>query len=618
MTTDDNTELYPLLDYIKRSRGFDFGGYKVSTLGRRINKRMHLLNIDSHNDYIDYLEVHPEELNQLINIILINVTGFFRDEAPWEYLKVEILPRILTAKRPDETIRVWSTGCSSGEEPYSISMLLAGALGEEQYRERVKIYATDVDEDALNKARAASYTEKEMEGVPEDLRNKYFIQLNGSYLFNKELRRNVIFGRNDLIQDAPISRVDLLICRNTLMYFNAEAQAKILAHFHFALNDDGYLFLGKAEMLLTHTYTFSPINLKLRFFNKIPRVNPRERMQPMTYSGNEENGNHLFSLVRTRDLVFDTSPIAQLVIDFNNILIMANEQARLLFHLTSKEIGQPFHDLELSYRPAELRSIIQRAYAERSPIIVKDIIWPINGLETRFFDIRLQPLYDEGNRLFGVCVGFYDITQDKQLQAQLEHTNHELETALEELQSTNEELETTNEELHSTIEELETTNEELQSTNEELETMNEELQSTNEELQTINDELRQRTEELNNVNAFMESILTSVRAGMVVLNADLGVTIWNRKAEDLWGLREEDVQGRNFLTLDIGLPVEQLKRQFMKIMEAGTDYSETMLQARDRRGKEITCKVSCSPLFARDKKVNGIIALMEVINEDGN
>ena len=382
-STNENDDLYTFLDYLKRIRGFDFTGYKVSTLARRIKKRMHMLEIIEYSDYLDYLEVHPEEFNLLFTTILINVTGFFRDEAAWKCLKEEIIPRILASKRSDEVIRVWSTGCASGEEPYSISMLLAEAMGEEGYRERVKIYATDVDEDALNKARAAIYTEKEVEAVPEELLKKYFTRQNSFYIFNKDLRRNLIFGRNDLIQDAPISRIDLLVCRNTLMYFNSETQAKILARFYFALNDNGYLFLGKAEMLLTQTHTFSPLNLKLRVFNKVARVNLRDRMLVMAQSGDGDNVSHMFSLVRIRELVFDTSPTAQLVIDINNNLIMANEQGRQLFRLTSKEIGQPFQNLEVSYRPAELRSIIQRAYTERSPITVKEVLWPLSGKEMR-------------------------------------------------------------------------------------------------------------------------------------------------------------------------------------------------------------------------------------------
>jgi two-component system CheB/CheR fusion protein len=179
--------------------------------------------------------VHPEEFGQLFNVILINVTTFFRDDQIWNYLQTELIPAI--ARQNGDPLRVWTAGCASGEETYSVAMLLADALGREQFRDRVKIYATDVDDQALNSARAASYAENQVESVPEEMRARYFMQEGDRYVFDKDLRRSVIFGRHDLVQDAPISRINLLVCRNTLMYFNTEAQTRILARFHFALGD---------------------------------------------------------------------------------------------------------------------------------------------------------------------------------------------------------------------------------------------------------------------------------------------------------------------------------------------------------------------------------------------
>lgn len=226
-------------------------------------------------------------------------------------------------------------------------------------------------------------------------------------------------------------------------------------------------------------------------------------------------------------------------------------------------------------------------------------------------DLQVAPLMDINDNILGMSITFTDVTRYRRLQAELEHTNQELETAYEELQSTNEELETTNEELQSTVEELETTNEELQSTNEELETLNEELQSTNEELQTINDELRRRSDELNHVNAFLESILTSMRGGVVVIDTNLNVLIWNRRAEDFWGLRAEEVQGKNFLILDIGLPVERLKQIIRACLAGEEEVQEMVLDATNRRGKAIQCKVSCSPLRGAGGEIQGAILLME-------
>jgi len=219
--------------------------------------------------------------------------------------------------------------------------------------------------------------------------------------------------------------------------------------------------------------------------------------------------------------------------------------------------------------------------------------------------------------VLGTSINFSDVSRSRRLKEELQRSNQELETAYEELQSTNEELETTNEELQSTVEELETTNEELQSTNEEMETMNEELQSTNEELQTTNEELRQRTDELSRTNLFLESILASVRAAVVVVDRQLNVNIWSPKAHDLWGLRSDEVQGQSLLNLDLGLPVEQLRTPIRAALAGESDSRELTLDAVNRRGKAIKCRVLCSPLFGAGKEIEGAVLLMEEWHPDG-
>jgi len=191
---------------------------------RRVDRRMAQVAVAEYSDYLDYLQVHPEEFTGLFNTILINVTGFFRAPDAWEYLRTDVLPAVLAGRGSDGPIRVWSAGCASGEEAYTLAMLLAEALGLEQFRLRAKIYATDVDEEGLVQARHATYGERDIRGVPPALLERYFEVSGNRYVFRKDLRRSVIFGRNDLVQDAPISRIDLLVCRNTLMYFNAETQ----------------------------------------------------------------------------------------------------------------------------------------------------------------------------------------------------------------------------------------------------------------------------------------------------------------------------------------------------------------------------------------------------------
>jgi len=268
-------------------------------------------------------------------------------------------------------------------------------------------------------------------------------------------------------------------------------------------------------------------------------------------------------------------------------------------------------NLELSYRPAELRSVIAQAHDQNRPITLNDVEWVVPGREPRFYDVHIVPLFDETSRAVGISIMFADVSRVQELQTQLTRSKQDLETAYEELQSTNEELETTNEELQSTVEELETTNEELQSTNEELETMNEELQSTNEELQTMNQELRERSDAVTRANGFLESILTSVRSGVIVVDRDFHVIAWNHRSEDLWGLRGDEVKGQNVLTLDIGLPVDEIRTGIRACLAGETAFSEGEVTARNRRGRSIECRVTCTPLMSDGRRIAGAILLIE-------
>jgi two-component system, chemotaxis family, CheB/CheR fusion protein len=601
-----------LLDYLRFSRGFDFTGYKRSSLMRRVGKRRYALALSNYGDYLDYLQVHPDEFAYLFNTILINVTSFFRDKFPWDYLSTEVLPRILKNKQPKEPIRVWSAGCASGEEAYSLAMVLAEAFGMEDFHQRVKIYATDMDGDALMEARQASYYPDDIKPVPELLRDKYFNYLNGNYILKEDLRRAVIFGQHDLIQDAPISRLDLLVCRNTLMYFNAETQGRILARFHFALNDQGILFLGKAEMLLTHANLFSPVDVKYRFFSKVSRPDLRDRLLALGQTQDELSASRLGRQIRMRDLAFETSPEAQLILDINLALLAVNEKARSLFGLAAKDVGSLLQDLEIYYKPVELRPLIDQAINEDRPINLTDIKMSNPKGDSVFLNVHIIPLSDNGSHISGVSILFEDISRNKTLEEQLKNSTAELETTNEELQSTNEELETTNEELQSTVEELETTNEELQSTNEELETMNEELQSTNEELETINTELSQRTAELDNSKSFLETVLGNLSSGLVVVDNEFHILNWNSTSEDLWGLRAYEIVGQSLLSLDIGLPVEHLKHPVRKILDGKSESEELILQAINRRGKSIQVQITCTP-FTRDNKTRmGVVMMMDI------
>jgi two-component system, chemotaxis family, CheB/CheR fusion protein len=275
-------------------------------------------------------------------------------------------------------------------------------------------------------------------------------------------------------------------------------------------------------------------------------------------------------------------------------------------------MGSLLNEMDFCYQPVALRPLIDQAVAERRATLAPSVEFRNNNTgRITYLDVSVVPLADNGIHILGVSIFYNDITHSKSLEAQLKKSTTELETTNEELQSTNEELETTNEELQSTVEELETTNEELQSTNEELETMNEELQSTNEELETINNELSQRTAELNNSKAFLETILSNLRGGLVVVDREFHILNWNFQAEDLWGLRADEILGQSLLSLDIGLPVEKLKQPIRLILDGRSDSEDVVLQAVNRRGKTFQCWVTCTPFSTGGKKRQGVILMMD-------
>ena len=602
---EPNAEFEELLEFIRETRAFDFGGYKRPSLIRRISKRLQERRVGSFAEYQELLRNDPDEFVALFDTILINVTSFFRDEAAWDYVRDEVVPEILAANPSD--LRVWSTGCATGEEAYTAAMVFGEALGEEEFSRRVKIYATDVDDSALAAGRHARYTAKDVAPVPPPLREKYFEASNSSFVFRQDLRRNVIFGRHDLIQDPPISRIDLLISRNTLMYFTTDTQERILRNFHFALRDGGFVFLGKSEALVARSPLFAAVDLKRRVFTKVSSRPIRAVMAPGRARRGRVSSRETDATVL--DAALDAAPVAQVVIDRDGTVIHANAHARVLFDVNQQDVGRPIQDLPLSYRPTELRSRIESVYSEGHPVWVR-------GVElhrpdsTHALDIQVSPLVTPAGEVVGVAINATDVTRFNQLREEVSAAKRQLETAYEELQSTVEELETTNEELQSTNEELETTNEELQSTNEELETMNQELQSTNEELETVNDELHLRTEEIHEATAFVESVLESMRVAVIVVDRDLEVRAWNEGAYDLWGLRADEVLGHRLLSLDIGIPIPELRAPIGRIL-AGEEKVEVVLRALTRRGREVECHVDLTPLrnHSRDS-VHGAILLM--------
>jgi two-component system CheB/CheR fusion protein len=606
-------ELEDVLELVRRARGFDFTGYKRASLSRRIRRRMEKVGCQELSEYADYLEVHPGEFEQLFDVILINVTEFFRDPAAWACLRDAGVPAMLEDKPPGAPVRVWSAGCATGQEAYTVAMVLAEALGVDAYRERVKIYATDIDEVALATARQGQFAASEMESVPEELLKRYFEPNAGRYAFRRDLRGTLIFGINNLVSDAPISRLDLLVCRNTLMYLNAETQERILRHFQFALCEGGVLMLGRAEMMTSHRDLFAAVDLRQRVFRKLPHV-PSLQARVASMAVPKASDGHTDRADRVaRDAALVAGPHALIIVSADGVMRFANQPARALFGIGDGSIGRPLVDQAVARQPVDLHDAVERVLREGRAVALGDAAFSPPDVQPSRLAVSAAPLRDGAGVTVGIAITFVDVTQAAALREELDRSRHDLEAAYEELESTIDELETTNEELQSANEELQTTNEELQSTNEELETMNDELQSTNEELVTSNTELRDRTSELDYVNGFLEVILTSLGVAVTVLDHSRRVQVWNRAAEDLWGLREAEALDQDFLALDIGLEPQRLASALRAVIFGG-EPRNTTLEAVNRRGRSIRCEVSILPLSDGDGEISapprGAIVLM--------
>ena len=614
-------DLDALLEHLRDERGFDLTGYKRATLERRIARRTAAVGVSTYEDYRDVLEVRADEWTALLDTVLINLTSFFRDEEAWEELRTVHLPRLL---RGGGRVRAWSAGCATGQEAYTLAIVLCELLGPEAYRERVKIYATDVDESALAAARSGAYSARETASLPADLRERYFEAVGERLVFRRDLRRAVIFGRNDLVQDAPISHVDVLLCRNTLMYLTQETQARVAQRLHFSLEDRGVLMLGRAETLLSQGALFTPVDLGNRLFGRAGHVPPRADARgggTWAEVGPDAALRAPAALVLREQAVL-TAPAAQVVLDAAGALAVANHRAGELFGLGAEDVGSPFQDLVVSYRPVGLRSAVDEARASGAPVWVRDVAWHHDG-EDRVFDVSVTPLVGAEHRVVGTSIVFTDTTRERALALEFERASERLRTAHEELQSTHEELETTNEELQSTVEELETTNEELQSTNEELETMNEELQSMNEELHSTNEDLRVTGDEVAGHGDVALATLAALRSAVVVLDPPSPtppgasgapqrrvragrVRVWNAASTELWGVRADEAVGTDLADLDVGLPAEPVAAAAAAVLADGA-HRDLVLDAVERHGRAVAVAVRVSALVDEQGRTAGAV-----------
>ncbi len=629
---DDDEELEELLRFIRDDRGFDFTGYKRASIGRRVRRRARELGFESLVAYRDVLEADIDEFTTLFNSVLINLTSFFRDPASWRYLEHEIVPEIISRHHDDEPIRLWSAGCASGEEPYTLAMVMANHLGIDETARRVKIYATDIDLEALAQARAAVYSDKSLHDVPEELRATYFepdIHQRG-WVVTPTLRRTVVFGRLDLTRDPPISRVDLLACRNTLMYLNAETQAYVIPRLQYALRHDGYLFLGRAEMVLRGgAGRFAPVSLRHRVFAALPTPLYAGPPAPSDVRRSAFEAGRLDVPTLAEGLPAPSmgepaeTLVAELLVNSEGALTGSNDAARELFGIGPDDMARRLGGLRPAFELLELEVHVTRALAERVSHRLGVMRYETRKGDIVDLEVWVLPIFTAHEAIFGAAVTFADVGSTMQLRESFRHVHEELETAYEELQSTNEELVTSNEELQSSYEELETSNEELQSSNEELETTNEELRSSNEELEAtylelkstsnavgrLNESLVDANLELRRFSSLHHQVMDHFPAAVVVLSAQLLVEEWNLAAAELWGLDEDAVSGEPFFGLDFGLPLGPIQESVRACRSPGAVPSSLDVEATDPSGQPFTCRVHVIPISGHEPETAAMLVM---------
>lgn len=592
------------MNFLADERDLDLRGYKQTTLERRIRKRIASLGLPDYEEYLEYIRANPTEANELLDTILINVTEFFRDPAAWEVLANDILPYLLKLLRTGDSFRGWVAGCSTGEEVYSLAILIAEYFGPRISEFDIKIYATDVDESALNIARRGEYPLERLRRVRAEWRHKYFSPTSTPRV-HRDLRRMLIFGRSDLAQDAPISHVQIVVCRNVLIYFDAITQTHILNRLHYALDPGGILFLGKAESKLSNSLMFKPVDSRWRIFRKdhaaedpeIPHLS--RSSDPMT-NGDGAREQELARMQLYYRTLLDVLQPGIFALDANDMVVTDNKSALELWGLSgSRLVGKHVAESALASRCPELIAQVEESHRHPDAPVKFECTLKIDD-HSRSLAVSLRPVKDEGGERTGTLIYAEDVSNREKLQTTIE----QLEATGEELQSANEELETTNEELQSTNEELETTNEELQSTNEELETTNEELQSLNEELENMNEELEFRTRELDQVNSRYAETIERMPWAVTVLDSDGRVQFWNSAARRLF-----DLEARSVIGLELSqLPIEPALRDALvrRRKAAQVGKGSAVLRNQSLRTKRTTQQfdVHLTPLSRDGEKPN--------------
>jgi two-component system, chemotaxis family, CheB/CheR fusion protein len=559
----NSTSVQKILMLLRSHTGHDFSLYKKSTILRRIDRRIAFHQLADYVKYVNYLRENPQEIDVLFNELLIGVTKFFRDAAAFESLKLKLC-QLIKDKKNNDPIRVWIAGCSTGEEAYSVAMLLMECidLNPKLKAPKVQLFATDLDPEAIEHARQGIYHDNIAVDVSIERLDRFFVKSEGCYHVRKDLREMIVFAQHNLIKDAPFTRLDLLCCRNVMIYLTAELQKKIIPIFHYSLNNKGIMFMGPAETIGGFTELFTPVDPKWKLFERKEGSESLNKMidfpfhvarQP-AYLRFDETEKPSFNKTSVADtfnkiLLENFTPNSMLINDKGDILY-SNGKAGSFLQLPRGEAVMNIHKMAREDLRYVLGNVIHQARSQKALVSIHDIKFK-DGDQTKLLSLHASPLEDGGLQNFALVVieekgivkkssrksGNTDAHQTRAV----EEMEKELVYTKQQLNSTIEQMETSLEELKSTNEELQSTNEELQSTNEESLTTKEEMQSLNEELMTVNMQYQSKAEELTKLNNDMKNLLDATEIGIIFLNNNLELLRYTPPIKKMFNIIPTDV-----------------------------------------------------------------------------
>jgi two-component system CheB/CheR fusion protein len=599
--TEERTEgqLQKVFLLIRSQTGHDFSHYKRNTIRRRIARRLTIHQIEDLDHYIKTLQENSDEVEILAREMLITVTNFFRDREAWESLQEQVVRPLVEQKPPTVPLRIWVPGCATGEEAYTVAILFHEQVGKDDRRHLVQIFATDLDEDSINVARRGVYPKSVAADVTPARLKRFFTEEGNSYRIKNNIRETIVFAKHNLTKDAPFSKLDLVCCRNVLIYMDGILQKKLIPMFHYTLNAGGHLFLGESESIGAFADLFTPVDARHKVFRRKPVETGYEpQMADLGYHPPAEATRERTRLARPRR---DMAEVAERVIlrDYSLPCVLVDEDFNVVYFngdmskYLSQPSGKPTTNILQMARPEihfKLNLLLKRAFHEKHIAMEKDIQVRVNDhyLDT---DIVVRPVTETGMGDNLMLVVFKSRPKEKkpgeglplpsdvpepEKDGRIRALEQELQSTREYLQTTIEELETSNEELKSSNEELQSTNEELQSTNEELDTSREELQSTNEELRTVNSERQQKIDELSKAYDDLNNLLGATEVATLFLDHDLRIRRFTPPARKIFRLIDRDV-GRPLDDISTNLQCPNLLADIRSVLETLTRVDKEVL-----------------------------------------